>query len=54
VFKLGNESRVERRSPNSPLRSTKPAKVNKPVAKQETKPAISAKTGTDDGEWEAF
>ena len=54
VFKLGNESRVERRSPNSPLRATKPAKAIKPVVRSEPKPMAAAKTGTDDGEWEEF
>ena len=54
VFKLGNESRVERRAPNSPLRAPKAAKANKPAKQAETKPVVVAKTGTDDGEWEEF
>jgi len=54
VFKLGNEGRDERRSPNSPLRATNSAKAIKPVLRREPKPMAGAKTGTDDGEWEEF
>jgi methyl-accepting chemotaxis protein len=54
VFKLGNESRVERRAPNSPLRAPKVAQANKPAKQAEAKPVVVAKTGTDDGEWEEF
>jgi len=47
-------SSPERRASNSPMRASAPA--NKPASKPSSKSAanVTAKTGTDDGEWEEF
>jgi methyl-accepting chemotaxis protein len=55
-FKLGNEGgRIERRVVASPMRSVMPKTVSKPAsASKPAAPKVSAKTGTDDTDWEEF
>ena len=53
-FKLkGAGGYQERRAPSSPMRSSKPIATPKPAAKP-VAAKVSAKTGTDDGDWEEF
>ena len=57
-FKLkGAGAQQERRAHNSPMRSSKPVVAAKSVSRPAPKPVaakVSAKTGTDDGDWEEF
>ena len=50
VFKLEGETRKERRASGSPMRT--PMTTTRPAPVKVEK--MSAKTGTDDGEWEEF
>ncbi len=51
VFKLeGESSHKERRAANSPMRTSVTTTRPAPVKVEK----VSAKTGTDDGEWEEF
>jgi methyl-accepting chemotaxis protein len=57
-FKLkGAGAQQERRASNSPMRSSKPVAAAKSAPRPAAKPVaakVSAKTGTDDGDWEEF
>jgi methyl-accepting chemotaxis protein len=52
VFKLDEQS-SERRANKSPMRASKPLATPRPVVKA-VMAKVSAKTGTDDGDWEEF
>jgi PAS domain S-box-containing protein len=55
VFKLGNESKVERRVKSNPMRANHSAMKSKVETKPVATPTkTSVRNGTDDGEWEEF
>jgi PAS domain S-box-containing protein len=56
VFKIegaASDRSGERRAAHSPMRSSKPVATPRPVAKP-VMAKVTAKTGTDDGDWEEF